>query len=313
MTKNPIWSIEYRPKTLADCVLPERIREQMEGLLAKGNLPNMIFAGSPGSGKTTLARALLADLDANILFLNGSGEDRGIDTVKNKIASFASTMTMDGKRKYVLYDEADNLTHDGQMALRALIEEVSGQCGFVMTANFPSRIIEPLRSRCKVISFDVRKNERRDFCIGLAKRLVYILQSENVEVSDMGAIQHLVKTYYPDMRQMINTAQSTAASGAVDLGSVESILSDDTMLELVGYMKNGKWKMMLNWVVNSNVSPNDLIKYLFDHAANLFDNESLPEAVVIMHDHQKDLPISVDQDLCMVAMLTNLMSRCTFK
>ena len=176
-----LWVEKYRPKTIEECILPDRIKTLFQQIALEGRIPNMILSGGPGMGKTTVAKALCNEVGCDFLMINGS-EESGIDVLRTKIRGYASTVSFDGKRKVVILDEADYLNPQStQPALRSFIEEFEKHCSFIMTCNYINRIIEPLHSRCQTIDFRINKEEKLNVGSNFGKRLYTILDQEKVD------------------------------------------------------------------------------------------------------------------------------------
>jgi len=236
-----IWVEKYRPKTIDECILPERIKKTFNDFLAKGELPNMLLSGPPGIGKTTVAKALCKQMGLDSYVINGSDEGRFLDTVRNQAKSFASTvsLTSRGKHKVIIIDEADNTTHDVQLLLRANVEQFYKNCRFIFTCNYKNRIIEPLHSRCTVIDFGVDGKEKQTIAAQFFKRLNEILSLEEV-AADKKVLATVIQTHFPDWRRVLNEVQRYAAGGEIDTG-ILSKLSDVNTKELMGYLEKKRF------------------------------------------------------------------------
>lgn len=260
---------------------------------------------------TTVAKAMLKDIGAEVLFLNGSGKDRGIDTVKYKIESFATTASFTTNRRFVMYDEIDNLTADSQMALRSVIESVSSNCGFLGTANYPNRVTDALRSRMEVVDFAVKKDEKNEVCKELLKRLVHICKVEGVE-PDVKALMEIIKSRYPDVRRMINALQNSIGED----GKINPALASrntEGFPALIKAMSERKWSSVHEWVLEETIPAADVLAHFYANATSIFVKTTLPSAILILNDGQQQLVNSIDPKLCTIAMLTNLMKDCSFE
>lgn len=308
-----IWSQKYRPQTIDETILPKKIKETFLSFKEKGNIPNMIFAGSSGIGKTTVAKAFCRELGIDYLFLNGSGEDRGIDTVKNKIARFATTVSFDSadKRKMIIYDEADNITADSQLALRSFIESNSDNCGFILTCNYPGRFIDPLLSRFHLMEFKIPKEERSELAIVLIKRIVEILKKENVQIQSLDAIKKLVTKYFPDIRKILDSLQTYAANGVIDDGIIDYIKKTD-LSDLIHSLKEKEWTQMRKWVAENVEDHLDIVSDLYKKGNDYFKIETFPQAIIYLNEIQMQHPLAADKELNLVAGLTKIMSDCEF-
>lgn len=306
-----LWATKYRPNTIEECILPPLLKKQLSGFAEK-EVVNAIFSGPAGTGKTTAAMAIAAQTGADLLFLNGSGEDRGVDTVRNKILNFATKISLDGEgRKIVIFDEADNLTQDAQLALRSTIESVSKNCAFLLTCNFATRLIEPLHSRCPVFDFRIPTEDKADMFKAFCVRLVAILKNEGV-VFDKDSVVAVVKKFFPDYRRILTVTQAyTQNTGKLDSGIAASF-DPGNLSELIGFMKEKKFTEMRAWVTKTSFENSDIIVELYRNLDRYFAKESQPEAILHLNDGQKDSVVAVDPQLALAAMLTKLMFSARF-
>lgn len=268
-----IWAQRYRPRTIDDVILPAPIKREMKGVVESGLIPNMIFSGSAGVGKTTVALALCDELGYDCLFMNMSGEDRGIDAVKRKIGQFATTASMDGSRRCVILDEADNMTHDAQLALRAMIEAVSTNCSFILTCNYPNRINEAIQSRCPVTEFSISPGEAEGLMLEMFKKATQILDETDTQY-EKSAIAKLVKANFPDFRKTINALQKASNAGVVDSSSIQDVTSSN-MEDLVSAMKAQNIGAINTWIAESVLRPVTVINWFNDpkHIGTVFKSE----------------------------------------
>lgn len=302
-----IWAQRYRPRRVEDIILPARIKSELLGYIEQGTIPNMIFAGEAGVGKTTAALAMTSQLDYDTLVLNGSGADRGIDTVKQKVTGFATTHSIDGGRKCILFDEADNITHDAQLALRGTIEAVSKNCSFVLTCNYPNRLLDALRSRCPVVTFSVGKDEADELMGLMFKRCLAILDENEVEY-DKASVARIVKKYFPDFRRTIGALQRASASGRVDATAVKDAGGDD-MRSLVSAVKAKDLGAINLWVAESPVEPTDVMAWFSQdsrRADTFADDPGYANAVVLAYEHMRDDAFVADRDTNLRAFLFKL-------
>jgi DNA polymerase III delta prime subunit len=310
-----IWSQKFRPRTIADTVLPKALKATLEGYVKQGSAPNMLFYGKAGIGKTTAAMALLDDIGSEWLLMHGSGDDRGIDAVKTKVPSFASTMSFDrGGRKAIIFDEADNLTGDAQLALRSVIERVSKNCSFILTGNYEGKIIEPLKSRCEPIHFEIPIAERKAIATEIMKRCIYVLNTEGVKY-DVEVVKMVVKELFPDFRRILNNLQRYAANGdgSIDSG-VMSIVSKSNVIELARIMKDGEWNKMRTWIAqNASDDPASVILNLYTYGDSIFTPEGFANAIGWLNEGQKEMTYVTDRQLSLVNCLTQIMKEATFK
>lgn len=307
-----LWCEKYRPKTIDECILPQALKDSFKQYIAGGQLPNFIFSGGAGVGKTTVARALCNELNADYLFINGS-EERGIDVLRTKIKQFASSvsLTADGV-KVVILDEADYLTPDTQAALRAFIEEFSNNCRFVLTCNFKNRIIQPLHSRCAVVDFKIDSKDKPTIAANFFRRVVDILSKENV-TSEKNVLAKVVETHFPDFRRVLNELQRYSVSGTIDAGILAN-MSDESMKELTGYLKEKDFSGARKWIGrNTDIESSVLFRRLYDTSADILEAGSIPQLVLILADYQYKAAFVADSEVNNVAALTEIMANCKFK
>tara|TARA_B100001057_G_scaffold316214_1_gene316381 strand:+ start:3107 stop:4042 length:936 start_codon:yes stop_codon:yes gene_type:complete len=307
-----LWVEKYRPKTIDDCVLPAHIKTTFKQIVNGGELHNMLLTGTAGLGKTTVAKALCNELDLDFLLINGS-EESGIDTLRNKIKQFASSVSLQGGYKVVILDEADYLNPQStQPALRGFIEEFSGNCRFILTCNFKNRIIEPLHSRCSVVEFNIPKKESDRLCSVMMARLMLILDDEGVKYEN-GVLAELIMKFTPDWRRVINELQRYSTSGVIDSGILVS-LSDISVNELMSSLKMKDFKKMRQWVAdNIDSDPASLFRKLYDNMSDYVEPSSIPQMVLILADYQYKNSFVSDHELNIVACCTEIMAGVKFK
>lgn len=305
--KNYLWVEQYRPKTIDECVLPSNLKNTFISLVNSSELPNMLFSGTAGVGKTTVAKALCNQLNLDYIVINGS-EEGNIDTLRGKIKQFASTVSLQGGFKVVILDEADYLNPQStQPALRGFIEEFANNCRFILTCNFKNRIIEPLHSRCSVYDFSVPKDEKADIAAGIFKRTLSILENENVTY-DKGAVAELVQRYFPDFRRVLNECQRYSVSGSIDAGVLTN-MSDESFGNLMGAIKTKDFKTMRKWVSdNMDLEPHVIFRKIYDNMNNYIKPHSVPQVVLILADYQYKDAFVADHELNVVACMTELMA-----
>lgn len=305
-----LWCEKYRPKTVSECIIPKELETQLNDLIGKDQIPNMLFAGPAGIGKTTVALALANQLKADVLFINASMEN-GIDVLRTKIQNFASTVSFGGGVKIVILDEADYANPQSfQPALRGFIEEFSQNCRFILTCNFKNRVIQPLHSRCSVIDFKVPAAQKPQLAARFFKRTIDILNNEGVEF-DKKVIVKLVEKYFPDFRRIINELQRYSASGTIDEGILVNI-TEANVAAVVKSLKDKDWKAMRQWVVNNeDADMVTLYRAIFDE---LVDKVNEPhQLVLIIADYSYKSAFAVDQQINLAACLTEIMASCNFK
>ncbi len=309
MTDEFLWVEKYRPKTIEDCVLPSEIKKTFFDL--KGEIPNMILSGTAGTGKTTVARALCEQVGADWIIINGS-EESGIDVLRTKIKNFASTVSLGGGNKVVILDEADYLNPQStQPALRGFIEEFHKNCRFILTCNFKNRIIQPLHSRCTVIDFRIPSKERPRLASVFMARLMTILTEEGIKFNT-DVLQELVIKYFPDFRRTINELQRYGTSGEIDVGILSNV-QEESLNELMSHLKTKRFTDMRRWVaMNIDNDPVMLYRKLYDSLYDTIDKSTIPQAVLIIADYSYKSAFVADQEINLVACLTELMMECKF-
>lgn len=311
MSDEFLWVEKYRPKTIADTILPDELKKTFQQFVDQKNIPNLILSGSAGIGKTTVARAMLDELGCDYIVINGS-LDRNIDTLRNTIQQFASSMSFSGGRKYVILDEADYLNANStQPALRNFMEEYSATCGFILTCNYKNRIISPLHSRCSVVEFQIDKKASKDIKVLFFKRIVGILKNEGVEY-ETPVLAEFIKKYYPDWRRVINELQRYSAVGKIDSGILTNF-QEISIKELVGYMKSKDYTNVRKWAAeNAQVEPSQLYRKLYDTAHQFMEQASIAQLVVIIGKYQFQAAFVADQEINTASCLTEIMIDCDF-
>jgi len=311
---NFIWVEKYRPQTIEDCILPDNIKKTFKEFLNKGEIPNMLLAGPPGVGKTTVAKALCNELGVDFYVINGSDEGRFLDTVRNNAKNFASTVSLasEAKHKVIIIDEADNTGNDVQLLLRAFIEEFAGNCRFIFTCNYKNKILEPLHSRCAVVDFSIRGKEKQQIAAAFFQRLNFILEQERIE-ADKKVLVELVNKHFPDWRRVLNECQRYSVSGKIDSG-ILAAFSDVAVDDLIKNLKAKNFPEVRKWV-NNNMD-NDtsvLFRRIYDSLYESLVPNTVPAAVLVIAKYQYQMAFVADQEINMLACLTEIMVECEFK
>ena len=309
-----LWVEKYRPQTIEDCILPNDLKETFNSFLEKGEIPNLLLSGSAGVGKTTIAKALCNELGADFYVINGSDEGRFLDTVRNQAKTFAATvsLTSESRHKVLIIDEADNTTPDVQLLLRASIEEFQKNCRFIFTCNFKNKIIEPLHSRTTVIDFNVRGKTKQTLAAQFFERCRDILTREKVRFNDKVVVE-IVQKYFPDFRRTINELQRYSSTGSIDTG-ILATLGDANIDSLVLCLKDKKFAEVKKWVTqNLDSDATIIMRKLYDNLSPMMDGPSVAAAVLIIAEYQYKSAFVVDQEINLLACLTQIMLECNFK
>ena len=309
-----LWVEKYRPKTIEDCILPENIKKTFKDFLNKGEVPNLLLSGPAGCGKTTVAKALCAELGVDVYVINGSDEGRFLDTVRNNAKNFASTVSLssEAKHKVIIIDEADNTTPDVQLLLRASIEEFSANCRFIFTCNYKNKIIEPLHSRCAVIDFSFKGREKQEIATCFFKRINSILEQERIE-SDKKVVAELINKHFPDWRRVLNELQRYSVGGKIDSG-ILAHFSDVKVNDLIKNLKEKNFPEVRKWCVNNLDNDSSvLLRRIYDSLYDALVPSTIPSAVLIIAKYQYQIAFVADQEINMLACLTEIMVECEFK
>ena len=309
-----IWVEKYRPKTIEECILPSNIKKTFSQFLNKGEIPNMLLSGPPGIGKTTVAKALCNELGVDFYLINGSDEGRFLDTVRNNAKNFASTVSLSStaKHKVIIIDEADNTGNDVQLLLRAFIEEFANNCRFIFTCNYKNKILEPLHSRCAVVDFSINGKEKDEIMLLFFKRLKSILDKEGVE-SEVKVLAKLISKHFPDWRRVLNECQRYAVSGKIDSGILVTF-SDVAVNDVIKNLKDKNFPEVRKWV-NSNLDndSNVLLRRVYDGLTGVVDGPSIAAAVLIVAKYQYQSAFVADQEINLLAAMTEIMVEGEFK
>lgn len=310
MLEEFLWVEKYRPKTVADTILPDELKKTFQQFVDQKNIPNLILAGTAGVGKTTIAKAMCEQLDCDYIVVNGS-MNGNIDTLRNDISQFASSVSLSGGRKIVILDEADYLNPQStQPALRNFMEEFSANCGFILTCNFVDRIIEPLHSRCSVVKFKIPKSELPALAKQFMQRVCGILEAESIPY-EKAVVAEVIKSHFPDWRRVINELQRYSATGGIDSGILRNF-SDTALTKLTGYMKDKNFTAVRKWAAETDIEPTDFFRAFFDKAEDYIEKGSIPQLVLHLSKYQYQNAFAADPEINLVACLTEIMADCQF-
>ena len=314
MTSEFLFCEKYRPRKIDDCILPDDTKKTFKEFVERGEIPNLLLAGPPGIGKTTIAKALCNELGADYYVINGSDEGRFLDTVRNQAKNFASTvsLTATSKHKVIIIDEADNTGNDVQLLLRANIETFYSNCRFIFTCNYKNKIIEPLHSRCAVIDFTIKGKQKAQLAGSFFKRLQNILDEESIEY-DQKVLAELVSKHFPDFRRVLNECQRYSAGGKIDSAILASF-SDVSVNELVKHLKDKNFTEVRKWVVsNLDNDSSVILRRVYDACYDNLSPATIPAAVLIIAKYQYQIAFVADQEINLLAALTEIMCECEFK
>ena len=314
MRNDFLWVEKYRPKTIDECILPESTKTTFKEFLNKGEIPNMLLAGPAGCGKTTVARALCEQLKCDYIIINGSDEGRFLDTVRNQAKNFASTVSLssDANHKVIIIDEADNTTHDVQLLLRANIEAFYNNCRFIFTCNYKNKLIEPLHSRCAVVEFGINGTKKPAIAAEFFNRLRTILENEDVAY-DQKVLLELINKHFPDWRRVLNECQRYSVSGKID-SAILAEFGDVKVNDLIQKLKNKDFQSVRKWVVsNLDNDSSVLLRRVYDALVPSLDGPSIAAAVLIIAKYQYQIAFVADQEINLLAALTEIMVECKFK
>ena len=312
MSESLLWVEKYRPRTIEDCILPESIKKTLRDVVSQNKIPNLMFTGTSGIGKTTAARAICNETQADYLIINGSDEGRMIDTLRTKLTQFCSTISLSGSRKVVIIDEADYMNADSvQPAMRNFTERFADNCSFIFTCNYKNRIIEPIHSRCAVIDFSLKNGEKQIIAARFMKRVESILAAESIDY-DKEVIAKLVLKHFPDFRRVLNELQRYSTSGEINSGVLANI-KEMNLKELIDSLREKNFSKMRQWVVaNVDNDPATVYRKIYDELYNVVDKGSIPQAVLTIAEYQYKSAFVADQEINLVACLVELMAECEF-
>lgn len=307
-----LWVEEYRPRTIADCILPKAIKKTFQDFVVAGEMQNLLLAGGAGCGKTTVAKALCSELGLDVLFVNAS-EESGIDVIRTKVRQFASAVSISGGVKVVILDEADYLNpQSSQPALRGMIEEFHSNCRFIFTCNYKNKIIQPIHSRCTVIEFQIPNVEKPDLAIELLERCSVILNEKAIPFEEK-VVAQLIRRHFPDFRRIINELQRNSVSGSIDADLLSNV-GEVSINKLIAALRGKEFTDMRKWVAsNIDNDPVQVFRKIYDSAYDVMKKESIPDLVLILADYQHKAAFVADQEINLVAALTEIMMECEFK
>ena len=310
MDQHILWVEKYRPAKVEDCILPDAIKKTFQEYVNRKEIPNLLLSGSAGVGKTTIAKALCEEVGCDYLVINGSDEN-GVDTIRVKIKSYASSMSLMGGRKVIILDEADYLTPNAQAILRASIEEFSGNCSFIFTCNFKNRIIDPIHSRCTVVDFKINGSKPK-MAAQFFKRVEWILEQEGVTY-DKPVVAEVITKYFPDNRRILNELQRYSIGGTIDKGLLASV-SDVQLTELINSLKGKDFAGTRKWVTNNlDNDPVRIFRTMYDKLYEVLKPNSVPQMVLILAKYQYQAAFAADHEINLMACLTEIMVECEFK
>ena len=305
-----LFTEKYRPKTIADCILPDRLKTPFQEYVNQNNIPNLLLTGGAGVGKTTVAKAMCEEIGCDYMVINGSDEN-GVDVVRYKITNYASSMSLSGGRKVIIIDEADYLSPNAQAAFRNAIEEFASNCSFIFTCNYKNKLIDPLHSRCAVVDFTLKNNEKTQMAGQFFKRIQSILQSEKIEYDDK-VIVELIKKHFPDFRRVINELQRYSQFGKID-GGILSHIVEVSLGDIIKYIKDKDFGAIRKWVASNDIDATTFFRKIYDNLYDVLKPQSIPQAVIILADYQYKQAFVADTEINTLACLTEIMVSCEFK
>ena len=306
-----LWVEKYRPQTIQDTILPESLKKTFSEIVKSGDISNMLFTGSAGVGKTTIAKALCTECKTDYIVINASTE-RGIDIIRDNVRRFATTLSLYSSKKVIILDEADQLTGEAQKAIRGVFEEFHDNCRFILTCNYESKLIPAIRSRCSEYNFSIPSKEKAVLSARFYNRIIEILDKENVEY-DVNVVRELITKYYPDWRRLIVELQRYSMGGKIDAG-ILTTLTDTNIKSLIDYLKNKNWKSMRSWIVeNMDSGTNSIYRSIYDSMSIHIKPESIPTLILIIAEYQYKDAFVIDHEINTVACMTEIMSSVEFK
>jgi len=311
MNEQLLWVEKYRPAKVEDCILPDSIKSTFQEYVNKKEIPNLLLSGSPGIGKTTIAKALCEEVGCDYIVINGSDES-GIDVLRNKIKQYASTVSFSGGRKVIIIDEADYLNPNSmQPAMRGAIEEYAGNCSFIFTCNYKNRIIEPLQSRFATIEFKVNGSKAK-MAASFFKRVEWILAQEKIKY-DKESVAGIITKHFPDNRKILNELQRYSAGGVIDRGVLASI-SDIQFGTLVTSLRDKDYSSIRKWVTNNlDNDPVKIYRKLYETLYESLKPNSVAQMILVIAKYQYQAAFVADHEINLMACLTEIMVECEFK
>jgi len=304
-----LWTEKYRPVKVSDCILPERLKTIFQEFVNRNEMPNLLLSGGAGVGKTSIAKAMCNEIGCDYMIINGSDEN-GVDTIRVKIKNYASSLSFSGGRKVVIIDEADYLTANAQAILRNAIEEFANNCSFIFTCNYKAKIIEPLHSRCAVIDFNLKPDEKTQMASAFFKRIELVLESEKIEY-DKKVVAEIIKKHFPDFRRVINELQRYSKLGKIDVGILSQI-ADVSITDIIKHLKAKDFTAMRKWAATSEVDHATFYRKIYDGIYEIMKPQCIPQIVVILADYQYKQAFVADQEINLVACLTEIMANGEF-
>lgn len=310
MLEHLLFTEKYRPKTIAECILPDRLKTPFQEYVNQNNIPNLLLSGGAGVGKTTVAKAMCEEIGCDYMIINGSDEN-GVDVVRYKITNYASSMSLSGGRKVIIIDEADYLSPNAQAAFRNAIEEFASNCSFIFTCNYKNKLIDPLHSRCAVVEFNLKSTEKTQMAGQFFKRIQSILQSEEIDYDDK-VIVELIKKHFPDFRRIINEIQRYSQFGKIDSGILSHIV-EVSLGDIIKYIKDKDFGAIRKWVASNDIDATTFFRKLYDNLYDVLKPQSIPQAVIILADYQYKQAFVADTEINTLACLTEIMVTCEFQ
>jgi len=306
-----LWVEKYRPKKVEDCILPDSLKSVFQQYVNTKNIPNLLLTGTPGVGKTTIAKAMCNEIGCDYMMINGS-EERGIGILRNKIMQYASSVSFAGGRKVIIIDEADNLTPDAQAGMRAAIEEFSSNCSFIRTCNHKARLIDAIHSRCSVIEFKIKNGNKVKMAAAFMKKVQQVLKLENIKY-DAEVVAQIIQKHFPDYRRVLNELQRYSVKGEINTGVLTQV-ADVSLAKLIDFLKAKDYTSMRKWVgSNIDADPNTVFRLIYDALYDNMKPDSIPQAVIILAEYQYKAAFVADQEINLVACLTQIMVECEYK